>query len=147
MGIYTMKKKGGSIASQKVNNLTPKLCTENYKYPSNWNSKITPELIEKNYGIEYKTTGGKSKSKKYWLPRRYFDPNAPSGRHNQKGGEDCTGISKFFSSKTSVPAPDNVGIPQTMFDRLSGWFVGEKCNQPSGLPRGSPVSMEFKDKH
>merc|ERR1712054_687206 len=63
-------KKGGSIASSRVNSLIVKKSIPQLKEPC---KKITPEFIERNYGIEYKTTGGKKK--KYGLPERYFDPN------------------------------------------------------------------------
>ena len=62
-----MKKKGGSIASNKVNALVNKNCALN-GFSKAEQIKISNDFYTKNYGIDYKTTGGsikrKSKGKK-----------------------------------------------------------------------------------
>lgn len=54
-------KRGGSISSNNVNSLVKKICSDSYKYPTQIESNINNKFIENNYGIEYKTTGGKRK--------------------------------------------------------------------------------------
>merc|ERR1711907_22717 len=57
------KIKGGSIASDKVNSLSPKICnvSKNPTIPSN---KMDRCFTINNYSSVYKTTGGNKKSKK-----------------------------------------------------------------------------------
>merc|ERR1711998_166247 len=56
------KKKGGSIASSRVNSL---VVNETLPKPKMIKNEITPKFIESNYGIEYKTTGGKKRNMDY----------------------------------------------------------------------------------
>merc|ERR1712100_186975 len=128
MGYMAKKKskKGGSIASNRVMSLVPKLCTKNFPYPSSWKSNITSDFISKNYGIEYKTTGGKKKSKK------------------QKGGEKCDSIiGDWGDQKVNDPSPPK-DIPPSLSTKLFDQFLGDKCYQCKSFPRSSPISQEFK---
>ena len=78
-------KKGGSIASNRVNALSPKLCNTNkIQYPVNKNTQLNKCFLFNNYSSNYKTTGGKKKTIKtrkntkggrVLLPMRYFNPN------------------------------------------------------------------------
>merc|ERR1711934_1111687 len=157
---------GGSIASKRVNSLVPKLCEKNYTYPQPWKSHISPTFISNNYGVEYKTTGGRSKKKrinkktKYWLPLRYFDPQTPSGRYTnssnlvkkQQGGDSddsvCDTAQSWIDSitkqKVSDPSPSTLGIPLNIGQKAFGWFNGDKCFQCKSASRSSPLSQEFK---
>ena len=65
--IYIMSKRkvrGGSIASDRVNVLSPKLCNCNYQYPDAVRSVMAKDFVVKNYGSSYKTTGGGNVTKK-----------------------------------------------------------------------------------
>ena len=54
-------KKGGSIASNKVNSLVSKCQHNNMTVNTHNVSKVNAKLIADNFGIDYKTTGGKKK--------------------------------------------------------------------------------------
>ena len=55
-----MKKKGGSIASDRVNSLSPKLCNSYPKFPTTNETNINRCFAINNYATTYKTTGGSS---------------------------------------------------------------------------------------
>ena len=132
--------KGGSIASSRVNSLVVK---ETLPKPKMIKNEITPKFIENNYGIEYKTTGGKKK--KYGLPERYFNPDLKVNNSKQSGGKKtCVNVKNPFDTKTSVPYP-SIGIPVDALQKSIGMYQGNKCNQvTTGLDRSSPGFMEFK---
>lgn len=80
-------KKGGSIASDRVNSLSPKSCNTTIKYPITDNKNINRCFAVNNYSTVYKTTGGKTKNKfnknktkntkkggRVLMPARYFNP-------------------------------------------------------------------------
>merc|ERR1712100_814549 len=127
MGYMAKKKskKGGSIASNRVMSLVPKLCTKNFPYPSSWKSNITSDFISKNYGIEYKTTGGKKKVK------------------NKKVEKNVIVIGDWGDQKVNDPSPPK-DIPPSLSTKLFDQFLGGKCYQCKSFPRSSPISQEFK---
>jgi len=140
MGILNMKmkskkKSGGSIASDRVNALVPKLCDQKYPYPQPWKSHISPNFISNNYGIEYKTTGGARKSKKKQLGGDSDDSVCDTAQ---------SWIDSITKQKVSDPGPTTLGIPLNIGQKALGWFAGDKCFQCKSASRSSPLSQEFK---
>jgi hypothetical protein len=123
-------KKGGSISSSRVNSLVPKLCGKTYAYPSPWVSQITPQFIKNNYGIEYKTTGGKRKKK---------------SKKKQNGGDGCEpqALQDWGNKDVSDAHPTLNGIPLSRATKALDWFMGDSCFN-CGPSRPDPTKAEFK---
>ena len=96
-----MKKKGGSIASNKVNSLVNKNCALN-GFPKAEQIKISNDFYTKNYGIDYKTTGGSIK-------RKNKAKKTKKKINKKKGGGDT--------------------VPPTFLQKFTSYFDGSNPSQ------------------
>jgi hypothetical protein len=84
--------------------------------------------------------------KKYWLPLRYFNPTAPSGRYPAEN-EPCECSQQQnggnINDNLSDAHPTTNGIPLTKLTTFKDWYLGSECFncKPS---RSSPLAQDFK---